>query len=51
VNRLTGDMLSAPKDRYCKTNHPYVKNSMSGDEAYREQPSGILGPVALLSEK
>ncbi|MDR1098028.1 MAG: hypothetical protein LBL57_07850 [Tannerella sp.] len=47
VNRLTGDMLADPNDRYCRTNHPYMTNSMGGDEPYREQPSGLLGPVAI----
>jgi hypothetical protein len=50
VNRLTGDMLSDPKDRYCSTNHPYITNSMGGDEPYREQPSGLFGPVNCLTE-
>ncbi|MDR2383886.1 MAG: hypothetical protein LBD76_08420, partial [Prevotellaceae bacterium] len=47
VNRLTGDMLSEPENRYCRTNHPYMTNSIGGDETYREQPSGLLGPVEL----
>jgi hypothetical protein len=47
VNRLTGDMLSDPEDRYCRTNHPYMTKSMGGDEPYREQPSGLLGPVRI----
>jgi hypothetical protein len=41
-------MLSDPKDRYCSTNHPYITNSMGGDEPYREQPSGLFGPVNCL---
>jgi hypothetical protein len=49
ANRLTGDMLAAdPEDRYCRTNHPYMKDSMGGDEQYREQTSGLLGPVTIL---
>jgi hypothetical protein len=50
VNRLTGDMLSEPDDRYCRTNHPYVKKDNwagGGDETYRIQTSGLLGPVTL----
>jgi hypothetical protein len=50
VNRLTGDMLSEPDDRYCRTNHPYVKKDNwagGGDETYRIQASGLLGPVTL----
>ena len=53
VNRLTGDMLSDPKDRYCKTNHPYITKEVwpGGDEPYRIQTSGLLGPVRLLFAK
>jgi hypothetical protein len=40
INRLTGDMLSGPKDRYCKTNQPYDKTNSI-------QISGLLGPVKL----
>ncbi len=50
VNRLTGDMLSEPGDRYCRTNHPYVTQDNwagGGDETYRLQPAGLLGPVTL----
>jgi hypothetical protein len=50
VNRLTGDMLSAPNDCYCRTNHPYMTESLGGDEPYREQPSGLFGPVSCLIE-
>jgi hypothetical protein len=50
VNRLTGDMLLDAKDRYCKTNQPYMTREVwpGGDEPFREQPSGLLGPVKLL---
>lgn len=51
VNRLTGDMLSDPGDRYCRTNHPYViKDNWAGggDEIYSIQPSGLLGPVRIM---
>ncbi|MDR2707047.1 MAG: hypothetical protein LBC02_14845 [Planctomycetaceae bacterium] len=51
VNRLTGDMLSDPKNRYCRTNHPYVKQNIGGGETYKEQPSGLLRPVIILSDK
>ncbi len=49
VNRLTGDMLLDAKDRYCKTNQPYMTREVwpGGDEPFREQPSGLLGPVKL----
>ena len=51
VNRLTGDMLSAPEDRYCRTNHPYeTKDNWAGggDETYRIQTAGLLGPVRII---
>jgi len=54
VNRLTGDMLSESENRYCKTNHPYVTKDNwagGGDETYRIQTSGLLGPVQLLFKK
>ena len=50
INRLTGDMLSDPKDRYCKTNQPDIKSESwpGGDEPYRIQTSGLLGPVKVV---
>ncbi len=52
-NRMTGDMLSDPKDRFCKTNHPYMKNEVwpGGDEPYKLQTAGLLGPVTILETK
>jgi len=49
INRLTGDMQLDPKDRYCKTNQPYVHSEgwPGGDETFRIQTSGLLGPVKL----
>ena len=48
-NRLTGDMLSDPKDRFCKTNQSYMKSEVwpGGDEPFRLQTAGLLGPVTL----
>jgi hypothetical protein len=40
-----------PENRYCRTNHPYMTNNMGGDEPYREQPSGLLGPVMILNHE
>jgi Glycosyl hydrolases family 2, sugar binding domain len=47
VNRLTGDMLLDPKDRYCKTNQTYMEKEVwpGGDEPFRLQTAGLLGPV------
>lgn len=52
-NRLTGDMLSDPKDRFCKTNQPYMKAEVwpGGDEPFKLQTAGLLGPVTLLEIK
>ncbi|MCD6331858.1 MAG: hypothetical protein J7L89_01150, partial [Bacteroidales bacterium] len=52
VNRLTGDMNSPPGERYCQTNQPYIRKSRTpiGDEAYRLQPAGLLGPVRVIVE-
>jgi alpha-L-rhamnosidase len=49
VNRLTGDMLLDPKDRFCKTNQPYMKSEVwpGGDEPFSLQTAGLLGPVTL----
>jgi hypothetical protein len=49
VNRLTGDMLSDPEDRFCKTNQNYMTREIwpGGDEPFRLQPAGLLGPVTL----
>jgi hypothetical protein len=53
VNRMTGDMLSDPKDRFCKTNQSYMKSEVwpGGDEPFRLQTSGLLGPVTLIHGK
>jgi len=50
INRLTGDMLSDPKDRYCKTNQSYMTREVwpGGDEPFKLQTAGLLGPVTLI---
>jgi len=56
VNRLTGDMLLDPAERYCSTNQPYITRddfgydnwAEGGDETFRLKASGLLGPVKLL---
>ena len=56
INRLTGDMLADPGDRYCRTNQPYITSDDMGydnwigdsDETFRLKASGLLGPVKLL---
>jgi len=49
INRLTGDLILPPEDRFCKTNRPPVSPYYSeiGDETYRVQRAGLLGPVTL----
>jgi hypothetical protein len=53
VNRLTGDMLADPKDRFCQTNQSFMTNEVwpGGDEPFRLQPAGLLGPVRVSVEK
>jgi hypothetical protein len=56
VNRLTGDMLSKPEERFCRTNQPYITRDNQGsdnwpeggDETFRVQASGLLGPVKII---
>jgi hypothetical protein len=47
VNRLTGDMVLPPEERFCRTNHYFMTSEIwpGGDEPYRLQPAGLLGPV------
>ena len=53
INRLTGDMLSDPEDRYCKTNQSYMIREIwpGGDEPFRIQTAGLLGPVSLIYDE
>jgi hypothetical protein len=52
INRLTGDMLLDPKDRFCKTNQSYMTSEIwpGGDEPFRIQTAGLLGPVSLIEK-
>jgi hypothetical protein len=55
VNRLTGDMLSDPGNRFCRTNQPYLRSDDQGydnwigdsDEKFSLKKSGLIGPVRL----
>ncbi len=49
INRLTGDIDLPVEAKFTRTNRPpmLVPNSVEGDETYRIQPSGLLGPVAV----
>ncbi len=50
INRLTGDMQLDPRDRYCRTNQPYITSDMeeNSDETFRIQTAGLLGPAKLI---
>jgi hypothetical protein len=50
VNRLTGDMQLPPEKRFCHTNHYFMTSEIwpGGDEPYRLQPAGLIGPVKIL---
>jgi len=49
INRLTGDLALPPEERFCKTNRPPESRyySEAGDETYRVQRAGLIGPVTL----
>ena len=47
INRLTGDQLLPPEQRFTHTNDTDRKD-LGGDEPWRIQASGLLGPVRLL---
>ncbi len=52
INRLTGDMDLPAEERFCKTNRPYLlEGSEMGDETYRVQDAGLLGPVTIIETK
>jgi len=50
INRITGDMQLDPKDRFCRTNKTYMTREVwpGGDEPFRIQTAGLLGPVRLI---
>jgi hypothetical protein len=49
INRLTGDLALPPERRFCRTNRPPESRyfSEAGDETYRVQKAGLIGPVIL----
>jgi len=53
VNRLTGDLSLPPEERICKTNRPPESRyySEAGDETYRVQRAGLIGPVKLIKTR
>ncbi|MCA9449435.1 MAG: hypothetical protein KC931_20115, partial [Candidatus Omnitrophica bacterium] len=51
INRLAGDLRLPPEERFCRTNQTPFFKSIGGDEAWRIQPAGLLGPVELVPER
>jgi hypothetical protein len=51
INRLTGDLALPSEQRFCQTNRPPESRyySDAGDETYRVQKAGLIGPVTLVS--
>ncbi|MDT8394194.1 MAG: glycosyl hydrolase [Bacteroidales bacterium] len=48
INRLTGDMDLPVEEKFCRTNRPYIlEGSEMGDETFRLQDAGLLGPVTI----
>lgn len=54
INRLTGDMSLPVEERFCRINQPFlIKNITAkgeGDEIFKVQKAGLLGPVAISVE-
>lgn len=50
INRLTGDMNLPVEEKFCRTNRPYILKDYTeiGDETFRLQRAGLLGPVKIL---
>jgi len=48
INRLAGDMNLPPERRLTRTNM-ISPSDLGGDETWKVQPAGLLGPVRLLS--
>lgn len=53
VNRLTGDMQLPPEQKFTRTNRPPITRSTPGlgDEEFRVQRSGLMGPVVIRAEE
>ncbi len=48
INRLTGDIDLPAEEKFCRTNRPYIlEGSEMGDETFRVQDAGLLGPVTI----
>jgi hypothetical protein len=53
INRLAGDMLLPPDKRFCRTNQPFVTKDRTawGDETFRIQKAGLIGPVTITQQQ
>ncbi|MCC6490656.1 MAG: hypothetical protein IT364_24435 [Candidatus Hydrogenedentes bacterium] len=51
INRLAGDLLLPEEQRFCKTNDVPRNKDIGGDEPWRAQLAGLLGPVRLTSAR
>ncbi|MCC6487480.1 MAG: hypothetical protein IT364_08260 [Candidatus Hydrogenedentes bacterium] len=47
INRLSGDLLLPEVQRFCRTNDVPRTKDIGGDEPWRAQLAGLLGPVRL----
>lgn len=49
INRLTGDIKLPVEEKFCRTNRPYILEPYSeiGDETFRIQRAGLIGPVTV----
>jgi hypothetical protein len=49
INRLTGDINLPVGEKFCRTNRPDITNTNLGigDETYRVQRAGLIGPVTI----
>jgi len=47
INRLSGDMKLPAEKRFCRTNMTSPRDK-GGDEPWKIQPAGLLGPIRLL---
>jgi hypothetical protein len=48
INRLVGDMKLPQNKKFCRTNMTPYMRSIGGDETWKVQPAGLLGPVRVL---
>ena len=48
INRLTGDINLPDDEKFCSINRPDITDTnLGGDETYRVQRAGLIGPVTI----